>query len=128
MSSASSEDLDLPLTRSAWQDRLAALPGSPTNIPAFFFGHGSPVLTLPNDDVEPRFQFHDANALIQHRRPSEPPGRLSARFWARPARQVPAQGHTRLQRPLGNRGRATRYAANSNSLNLVFAHADLQDE
>ncbi|KAI9446652.1 Extradiol ring-cleavage dioxygenase class III enzyme subunit B [Lactarius indigo] len=38
--------LDLPLTRSAWQDRLATLPGSPDSIPSFFFGHGSPVLAI----------------------------------------------------------------------------------
>lgn len=37
---------DLPLTRSAWKDRLATLPGSPNHIPAFFFGHGSPLLAL----------------------------------------------------------------------------------
>lgn len=40
----------LPITRPAWQDRLAALPGNPDHIPAFFFAHGSPVLTISNND------------------------------------------------------------------------------
>lgn len=40
---------DLPLTRSAWQDRLTTLPGSPASIPSFFFGHGSPVLTFSSN-------------------------------------------------------------------------------
>ena len=39
---------DLPLTRSAWKGRLATLPGSPNHIPAFFFGHGSPLLAISN--------------------------------------------------------------------------------
>jgi hypothetical protein len=43
----------LPLTRPAWQDRLATLPGSPNHIPAFFFAHGSPVLTFSNDPPNP---------------------------------------------------------------------------
>jgi hypothetical protein len=43
----------LPLTRPAWQDRLATLPGSPNNIPAFFFAHGSPILTFSNDPPNP---------------------------------------------------------------------------
>jgi aromatic ring-opening dioxygenase catalytic subunit (LigB family) len=37
---------DLPLTRSAWEARLATLPGSPNQIPAFFFAHGSPFLAV----------------------------------------------------------------------------------
>ncbi|KAF8267569.1 Extradiol ring-cleavage dioxygenase class III enzyme subunit B [Lactarius quietus] len=43
---------DLPLTRSAWQDRLATLPGSPDAIPSFFFGHGSPLLAFSSDIAE----------------------------------------------------------------------------
>ena len=42
---------DLPLTRPAWQDRLATLPGSPEAIPSFFFGHGSPLLLFANRDT-----------------------------------------------------------------------------
>jgi aromatic ring-opening dioxygenase catalytic subunit (LigB family) len=49
---------DLPLTRPAWQDRLATLPGSPEAIPSFFFGHGSPMLILPSDVA-------DRNAVIR---------------------------------------------------------------
>jgi aromatic ring-opening dioxygenase catalytic subunit (LigB family) len=37
---------DLPLTRSAWKERLATLPGSPSDIPAFYFAHGSPILEI----------------------------------------------------------------------------------
>lgn len=40
----------LPVTRPAWQDRLATLPGDPDHIPSFFFAHGSPVLTISNND------------------------------------------------------------------------------
>ncbi|KAH9180351.1 Extradiol ring-cleavage dioxygenase class III enzyme subunit B [Lactarius sanguifluus] len=48
---------DLPLTRSAWQDRLATLPGSPDSIPSFFFGHGSPVLAISNvTDRDPQWR------------------------------------------------------------------------
>ena len=42
---------DLPLTQSAWKARLATLPGSPNQIPAFFFAHGSPLLTISTSDV-----------------------------------------------------------------------------
>lgn len=42
---------DLPLTRSAWNARLATLPGSPSQIPAFYFGHGSPMLTISTSDA-----------------------------------------------------------------------------
>jgi aromatic ring-opening dioxygenase catalytic subunit (LigB family) len=42
---------DLPLTRSAWEHRLATLPGSPSHIPAFFFAHGSPILTVSKASV-----------------------------------------------------------------------------
>ena len=54
----------LPVTRPAWQDRLATLPGDPYHIPAFFFAHGSPLLTMSNNDSP------DPNplkrALLQH--------------------------------------------------------------
>ncbi|KAI9452321.1 Extradiol aromatic ring-opening dioxygenase [Russula earlei] len=42
---------DLPLTPAAWKDRLAALPGDPGHIPAFFFGHGSPLLALSHNHL-----------------------------------------------------------------------------
>lgn len=53
----------LPLTRPAWEDRLATLPGSPDHIPAFFFAHGSPVLTFSDDPANTNPQIR---ALIQH--------------------------------------------------------------
>ncbi|KAI0256490.1 Extradiol ring-cleavage dioxygenase, class III enzyme, subunit B [Lactifluus subvellereus] len=55
---------DLPLTRPAWQDRLATLPGSPSDIPAFFFAHGSPILVVSKDDAiaqNPRMR-----AFVEH--------------------------------------------------------------
>ncbi|KAH9981497.1 Extradiol ring-cleavage dioxygenase, class III enzyme, subunit B [Lactifluus volemus] len=48
---------NLPLTRPDWQDRLASLPGSPDRIPAFFFAHGSPVLTYSNNVTTARSAF-----------------------------------------------------------------------
>lgn len=49
---------DLPLTRSAWQDRLATLPGSPDSIPSFYFGHGSPFLAVSSNvaDRDPQLR------------------------------------------------------------------------
>ncbi|KAI0747977.1 Extradiol aromatic ring-opening dioxygenase [Daedaleopsis nitida] len=37
-----------PKTQSAWRKALDELPGSPERIPAFFFGHGSPMLIAPD--------------------------------------------------------------------------------
>lgn len=37
----------LPKTRAEWKKALDALPDSPSKIPAFFFGHGSPALISP---------------------------------------------------------------------------------
>ena len=54
----------LPVTRPAWQDRLATLPGDPDHIPAFFFAHGSPLLTMSNNnsaDWNPQMR-----AIVQH--------------------------------------------------------------
>lgn len=38
----------LPKTRSEWRKALDELPPTPDNIPAFFFGHGSPMLVGSN--------------------------------------------------------------------------------
>jgi aromatic ring-opening dioxygenase catalytic subunit (LigB family) len=54
---------DLPLTRPAWKDRLATLPGSPSHIPAFFFAHGSPILTFSNSDAA---QSPQRRAIVEH--------------------------------------------------------------
>ncbi|KAN0140662.1 Extradiol ring-cleavage dioxygenase class III enzyme subunit B [Lactarius tabidus] len=56
---------DLPLTRTAWQDRLATLPGSPDAIPPFFFGHGSPLLVFQRVDA----RWH---AVMKHFGPESP--------------------------------------------------------
>jgi len=61
---SSSSRPPLPVTRPAWQERLATLPGDPDHIPAFFFAHGSPVLTISNNDspdLNPQMR-----ALVQH--------------------------------------------------------------
>lgn len=61
----SSAHPSLPVTRPAWQDRLATLPGDPDHIPAFFFAHGSPILTMSNNDsdLDLNPQMH---ALVRH--------------------------------------------------------------
>jgi len=56
---------DLPLTRSAWKARLAALPGSPGQIPAFFFAHGSPFLTVSTSSAVAAQNPH-MRAMIEH--------------------------------------------------------------
>ena len=55
----------LPLTRSAWKARLAALPGSPSQIPAFFFAHGSPFLNISTSNAVAAQNPH-MRALIEH--------------------------------------------------------------
>jgi len=39
----------LPKTQADWRKALDALPSTPEKIPAFFFGHGSPMLAHPED-------------------------------------------------------------------------------
>ncbi|THH13610.1 hypothetical protein EW146_g6636 [Bondarzewia mesenterica] len=46
---ASTEAPTLPRTREEWRKALDALPATPERIPAFFFGHGSPLLNFPDD-------------------------------------------------------------------------------
>ncbi|KAI0048213.1 Extradiol ring-cleavage dioxygenase, class III enzyme, subunit B [Auriscalpium vulgare] len=41
----------LPQTPADWQRALDALPDTPHNIPAFFFGHGSPMLAWPEKRI-----------------------------------------------------------------------------
>jgi hypothetical protein len=54
MSTAQTEAL--PRTPDAWRAALAALPAAPADgIPAFYFGHGSPLLAMPADTAHPRF-------------------------------------------------------------------------
>lgn len=61
--------LDLPLTHSAWQDRLATLPGSPDSIPSFFFGHGSPVLAFSSNVADRDTHWR---SLMRHAGPESP--------------------------------------------------------
>ena len=60
---------DLPLTRSAWQDRLSTLPGSPDAIPSFFFGHGSPLMAFSSDGADRDTRWH---SVIKHVGPESP--------------------------------------------------------
>ena len=60
---------DLPLTRPAWKDRLATLPGSPEDIPSFFFGHGSPLLVFSSDVVARDTKWQP---VIKHMGPEGP--------------------------------------------------------
>lgn len=39
----------IPKTQDQWRQALADLPSTPDNIPAFFFGHGSPMLAMPSN-------------------------------------------------------------------------------
>jgi aromatic ring-opening dioxygenase catalytic subunit (LigB family) len=55
---------ELPLTRTAWADRLAALPGSPSHIPAFSFGHGSPFLEFSSNTAPTQNPL--VRATIEH--------------------------------------------------------------
>ena len=49
---------------SPWKDRLATLPGSPSDIPAFYFAHGSPLLVVSKDD--PASQNPRMRPLVEH--------------------------------------------------------------
>lgn len=40
-----------PKTQAQWREALDSLPATPDNIPAFFFGHGSPMLAFPESQV-----------------------------------------------------------------------------
>jgi hypothetical protein len=45
----------LPTTQAEWKQALDALPSTPDNIPAFFFGHGSPMLAMSSLPSSSRF-------------------------------------------------------------------------
>ncbi|KAI0670526.1 Extradiol ring-cleavage dioxygenase class III enzyme subunit B [Trametes maxima] len=51
MSSANSSNTTLPKTRAEWKKALDELPPTPEDIPAFFFGHGSPMLAFPENEA-----------------------------------------------------------------------------
>jgi len=46
-----------PKTRDQWEKALEALPATPDKIPAFFFGHGSPMLAFPEDLTTSQSRF-----------------------------------------------------------------------
>uniref|UniRef100_A0A5K1JZP7 Cell surface hydrophobicity-associated protein n=1 Tax=Ganoderma boninense TaxID=34458 RepID=A0A5K1JZP7_9APHY len=47
----SATDRRLPKTQAEWKKALDDLPSTPDKIPAFFFGHGSPMLAFPENDT-----------------------------------------------------------------------------
>lgn len=47
MSTAGSGTITRPKTQAEWQQALEDLPSNSHKIPAFFFGHGSPMLVMP---------------------------------------------------------------------------------
>ncbi|GJE86954.1 extradiol aromatic ring-opening dioxygenase [Phanerochaete sordida] len=47
----SSSVSSLPKTREQWRKALDELPNTPERIPAFFFGHGSPMLAFPESEA-----------------------------------------------------------------------------
>ncbi|KAI0374738.1 Extradiol ring-cleavage dioxygenase class III enzyme subunit B [Pilatotrama ljubarskyi] len=50
--SSNSSTATLPKTPKEWKKALEELPSTPEKIPAFFFGHGSPMLAFPEDEAE----------------------------------------------------------------------------
>lgn len=52
--SSSSGTSSVPKTDAEWKAALEALPETPEKIPAFFFGHGSPMLQTPEDALRGR--------------------------------------------------------------------------
>lgn len=65
----SSVPQELPRTRDQWRAALDALPATPDNIPAFFFGHGSPMLQWP--DMAPPPMMGSGN-ILKHMGPKGP--------------------------------------------------------
>lgn len=55
----------LPKTREQWKKALDELPDSPERIPAFFFGHGSPMLAFPESEAA-------ASPILKHAGPKGP--------------------------------------------------------
>ncbi|KAI0637115.1 Extradiol ring-cleavage dioxygenase class III enzyme subunit B [Trametes polyzona] len=54
MSTLNGSSTLLPKTQPQWRKALDELPATPDKIPAFFFGHGSPMLAFPERDAESR--------------------------------------------------------------------------
>lgn len=48
----------LPKTQQAWKKALNDLPATPEKIPAFFFGHGSPMLAYPENQTNVMIESH----------------------------------------------------------------------
>ncbi|KAI0736920.1 Extradiol ring-cleavage dioxygenase class III enzyme subunit B [Fomitopsis betulina] len=61
-----SASTSLPRTQSDWRKALEDLPSTPDNIPAFFFGHGSPMLLSPDADKR------QGDPVMEHMGPKGP--------------------------------------------------------
>lgn len=57
----------LPKTQAQWKAALDALPDNPARIPAFFFGHGSPMLAFSEEQLESR-----NDSIVKHFGPKGP--------------------------------------------------------
>lgn len=57
----------LPKTPEEWRTAFDALPANPAKIPAFFFGHGSPMLAFPDDTTA-----GSRAAMLKHLGPTGP--------------------------------------------------------
>ncbi|PCH38289.1 Extradiol aromatic ring-opening dioxygenase [Wolfiporia cocos MD-104 SS10] len=66
MSNTDGINASLPRTQAEWRKALEELPSTPGNIPAFFFGHGSPFLAFPESDA------HGGNPVVDHMGPKGP--------------------------------------------------------
>lgn len=69
MSGANSVKTEYPKTQEAWRKALDDLPSTPQKIPAFFFGHGSPMLAFPdglqpNDRMLAILKSHGPNGIL----------------------------------------------------------------
>lgn len=63
MSTSSGTKPSLPKTQEEWRKALDDLPARPDKIPAFFFGHGSPMLAFPEKDASARGMGEVWNAM-----------------------------------------------------------------
>ena len=61
----STSTASLPKTREQWKKALDSLPDTPEKIPAFFFGHGSPMLAFPESEAA-------GSPILKHAGPKGP--------------------------------------------------------
>ena len=57
--------MSLPKTQAQWKNALDDLPANPEKVPAFFFGHGSPMLAFSESEA-------DQSPILKHAGPTGP--------------------------------------------------------